>query len=73
MRYIELIQDNNTTDKFPSHFKVYTDMNPHLRFEQDNQIILYKIEGRKNLNYDEYVEDENHYNVDSADCDYDDN
>ena len=30
MPYIELIQDNNTTNKFPSLFKGYTDMNPHL-------------------------------------------
>ena len=30
MPYIELIQDNDTTNKLPSNFKVYADMNPHL-------------------------------------------
>ena len=40
-------------------------MNPHLLSEYDHQIILDQIEGRKNINHDEYVEDENYYNVDS--------
>ena len=69
--YIELIQDNNTTNKFPSRFKGYADMNPHLLSEHNNQIILDKIEGRENLNHEEYVEDENYYNVDSDDYDDD--
>ena len=30
MTYIELIQDNNTTNKFPSRFKGYADMKPNL-------------------------------------------
>ena len=47
-------------------------MNPHLLSEHDHQIILNKIEARDNLNHDEYVEDENYYNVDSADYDDDD-
>ena len=38
--YIELIQDNNTTNKLTSHFNGYGDMNPHLLSEQDHQIIL---------------------------------
>ena len=73
MHYIELIQDNNTTNKFPSRFKVYDDMNPHLLSEHDNQIILDKIEARENINHDEYVEDENYCNADSDDYDDDDN
>ena len=44
MPYIELIQDNNTTNKFPSHLKGYADMNPHLLSEHDHKIILDKIE-----------------------------
>ena len=40
MPYIELIQDNNTTNKLPSRFKGYADMNPQLLFEHDHQIIL---------------------------------
>ena len=58
MPYIELIQYNNTTYKFLSRFKGYSDMNPHLLSEYDHQSILDKIEARENLNHDEYVEDE---------------
>ena len=43
MPYIELIQDKNTTYKFPSYFKGYADTNPHLLYEHDHQIILGKI------------------------------
>ena len=50
-----------------------TDINSHLLSEDDHQIILDKIEARENLNRDEYVEDENYYNVDSDDSDDDDN
>ena len=73
MPYIELIQKNNTTNKFPSHFKGYADTNSHLLSEQDHQIILDKIEGRENFNYDEYAEYENYYNADSDNYDDDDN
>ena len=73
MPYIELIQDKNTTDKFSSSFKGYADMNPHLLSEHDHQIILDKIEARENISHDEYVEDDNYYNVDSDDSDDDDN
>ena len=52
MTYIELIQDNNTTNKFPSRFKGYADMNPHLISEHDHQIILDNIEERENPNHD---------------------
>ena len=71
MRYIELIQENNTTNELLSRFKGYADMNPHLLSEHDHQIILDQIEARENLNHDEYMEDENYYNVDSDDS-YDD-
>ena len=73
MHCIELIQDNNTTNKLPSCFRGYTDMSPRLLSEHDHQIILDKIEARENLNHDKYVEDENYYNVDSGDSDDDDN
>ena len=48
-------------------------MNPRLLSKHDHQIILDKIEARENINHDEYVEDENYYNVDSDDSDEDDN
>ena len=48
-------------------------MNPHLWSEHDHQIILDQIEARENINHDEYLEDENYYNVDSDDSDDDDN
>ena len=48
-------------------------MNTHLLSEHYHQNILNKIEARENLNHDEYVEDENDYNVDSDDSDDDDN
>ena len=73
MPYIELVFDNNTTNKWPSYFKWYADMNPCLLSEQDNEILLNKIEARENFNHDEYVADENYYNVDSDDFDDDDN
>ena len=73
MHNIELIQDNITTNALTSHFKVYADMNPHLLSEHDHPIILDKTEARKTLNHNEYVEDENYYNVDSDDYDDDDN
>ena len=73
MPFIELIQYNDTTNKLPSRFKGYAFMNTNLLYEHDHQIILDKIEERENLNHDEYVEDENYYNVDSDDSDDDNN
>ena len=73
MPYIELIQDNNTTNKFPSRFKGYSDMNRHILSEHDHQILLDKTEARENLNHDEYVECENCYNLDRDDSVGDDN
>ena len=58
MPYIELIQDNNTTNKLPSLFKGYYDMNPHLLSDHNHQIILDNIEAREDFNHDEYAEDE---------------
>ena len=48
-------------------------MNPYLLSEDGHQIILDKIKGRGNLNNEEYVEDENDYNVDIDDSNNDDN
>ena len=48
-------------------------MKPHLLSKPDHQIVLDEIEARENLNNEEYLEDENCYNVDSDDSDADDN
>ena len=48
-------------------------MNPHLLYKHNNKIILDKIEGIENLNHEEYVKDENYYNVHSDYSDDDDN
>ena len=48
-------------------------MKPRLLYEHDHKIILDQTEAIENLNYDEYVEDKNYYNLDSYDSDYDDN
>ena len=73
MPLTELIQDNNTTNKLPLRYKGYTDMNPCLLSIHDHQVIMGKIEARENLYHDEYVEEENYYNVDSDDSDIDAN
>ena len=52
---VELIQDNNTTNKLPLRYKGYTDMNLRLLSVHDHQFILEKIEARVNLNHYEYV------------------
>ena len=43
---IELIQENNTTNKLPLLYKGYADMNPCLLSVHNHQIILGKIEAR---------------------------
>ena len=48
-------------------------MNPSLLSVHDRQVILEKIEARENLNHDEYVEEEDYYNVDSDEYDFDEN
>ena len=48
-------------------------MSPHLLSEHHHQITLDKTESRKNINHDEYVENENYYNVYSDNSDDDDN
>ena len=73
MSYIELIQGKNAKNKLPPRFKGYNDIYFHLLSEHDHQIILDKFEARENLNHDEFMEDENYYNVDSDDFDDDDN
>ena len=39
----------------------------------DHQVILEKIEAGENINHDEYVEEEDYYNVDSDESELDDN
>ena len=53
MPYIELIQYNNTTNKFPSCFKGYADIKPYLLSEHNHQLILDKLEGIEMINHDE--------------------
>ena len=65
MPLIELIRDNNTTTNLTLCYKGYADMNPCLLSLHDHQVILGNIEARENLNHDEYVEEEDYYNVDS--------
>ena len=69
MPIIELIQENNTTNKLPFRYKWYTDTNPCLLYVHNHQVILGNIEARENLNHDEYLEKEYYYNVDSAESD----
>ena len=73
MTLVELIQENNTTNKLPLRYKGYSDMNPCLLSVHNYQVILEKIEARENLNHDEYVEKEDYYNVYSDESDIDDN
>ena len=46
---------------------------PCLLSEHNHQVILEKIEAREKLNHDEYVEEEDYYNVDSDESDIDAN
>ena len=46
---------------------------PCLLSEHNHQVLLEKIEARENLNHDEYVEEEDYYNVDSNESDIDAN
>ena len=46
---------------------------PCLLSQHDHQVILEKIEARENLNHDEYVKEEDYYNVDSDESDIDAN
>ena len=73
MPLIELIQHNNTTNNFPLRYKGYADMNPHLLSVHNHQVILERIEARENINHDEYVEEEDYYNVYIDESDIDDN
>ena len=65
MPLIELIQENNTRNKLTLRYKGYANMNTCLLSVHDHQVILEKIEARENINRDEYVEEEDYYNVDS--------
>ena len=73
MPLIELIQENNTTNKSPLRYKGYTDMKPCLLSVHNNQVILGKIEARENLNHNAYEGEEDYYNVDSDESDIDAN
>ena len=73
MPIIDLIQENNTTNTLPLRYKGYAGMNTCLLSVHNHQVILEKIEARENLNHDEYVEDEDYYNVDSDESDIDAN
>ena len=73
MPLIEFIQDKNTTNKLPLRYKGQADMNPRLLSVHDHQVIQEKIEARENLNHDEYVEEEDYYNVESDEFDIDEN
>ena len=73
MRLIELIQENNTKNKFLLSYKGYADMNPCLLSVHNHQVILVKIETRENLNHEEYVEEEDYYNFNSDESDIDAN
>ena len=73
MPIIGLIQENNTTNNLPLRYKVYSEMNPCLLSVHNHQVILENVEARENLNHDEYVEEEDYYNVDSDDSDIDAN
>ena len=48
-------------------------MNPCLLSVKNHQVILGKFETRENLNHDEYVEEEDYYNVYSIESDIDAN
>ena len=48
-------------------------MNPYLLSVHNHQLILGNFESRENLNNDEYVEEEEYYNVDSDESDIDAN
>ena len=73
MPLVELIQENNTTNKLPLRYKGYADMNPCLLSVHNHQVILEKIEARENINHDEYAEEEDYYNIDSDESDIDAN
>ena len=46
---IELIQENNTTNKFPLRYKGYADINPCLLSVQNHQVILEHFKQEKIL------------------------
>ena len=49
MPLIELIQDNNTTNKLPLRYKGYAEMNPCLLSVHNHQVILAKLKREKIL------------------------
>jgi len=61
MPYFEMKNPNDPSTKLPRHLKRFTDMNPHVLCKEDHLTMMDKIEGRQNLNYEEYVEDDDEY------------
>ena len=49
MPLIELIQENNTTNKLPLRYKGYADMNPCLLSEHNHQLLLENLKQEKIL------------------------
>ena len=49
MPLIELIQDNNASNKFPLRYKGYADINPSLLSVHDHQVMLGKLKQEKIL------------------------
>ena len=49
MPLIELIQENNTTNKLPLRYKGYADMNPYLLSVHNHQLILGNLKQEKIL------------------------
>ena len=49
MPLIELIQENNTTNNIPLHYKVYADMNPCLLSVHNHQVKLEKLKQERIL------------------------
>ena len=62
--------DNECLDS--NHINSYSN-DPCLLSEHDHQVILENYEARENLNHEEYVEEEDYYNVDSDESDIDAN
>ena len=57
----------------PLRYRGYAAVNPCLLSVHKYQVIFESFYARENLNHDEYVEEEDYYNVDSDEYDIDDN
>jgi hypothetical protein len=61
MPNLEMRNHHDPSVKLSRNLQHFADMNPHILYEQDHLHIMDKIEGRANLNHEEYVEDEDDY------------